>query len=196
MILVAAILVGLTAGLCRAWIGKNKYRVYELKYPVLVLLAFLPQYYAFFAPNIRETLPNNLVAILLMSSLIILFGFSIFNIHKPGFWPICLGFFLNFLVIALNGGFMPISPETISKMTPSGGTDFIIGQRFGYSKDIILTPEMTRLVFLSDRFTITNFLGSNIAFSLGDILIAVGVIWLLWMFGGKAQTLKKEIINE
>jgi hypothetical protein len=196
MILVAAVLVGLTAGLCRAWVGKRKYRVFDLKYPVLVLVAFLPQYFAFFAPKTRELLSNNLVAILLISSSIVLLGFSILNIQKPGFWPICIGFLLNFLVIALNGGFMPISMATVKKLTPGSDFPWMIGQRFGFSKDIILSPEMTRLAFLSDRFTITNVLGYNVAFSLGDIFIAIGVILLLWMLGGRSELKTKEIINE
>lgn len=187
MILVAAVLVGLTAGVCRAWIGKRKYRVFELKYPILVLVSFIPQYFAFFAPRTRELLSNNVVAILLISSLIILLGFSILNIQKPGFWPICLGFILNFLVIAFNGGFMPISPATVSKMDPGSEFSWRIGQRFGFSKDIVLSPELTKMAFLSDRFTITNMLGYNVAFSLGDIFIALGVILLLWMLGGKSE---------
>jgi hypothetical protein len=196
MILVVAVLVGLTAGLCRAWVGKREYRIFELKYPVLVLVAFIPQYFAFFAPKTRELLSNNLVAILLMSSLIILFGFSILNIQKPGFWPISFGFLLNFLVIALNSGFMPISPATVNKLNPGSELTWMIGQRFGFSKDIILSPEMTKLAFLSDRFTITNVLGYNVAFSLGDTFIALGVILLLWMLGGKSKLKTKEIINE
>lgn len=196
MILIAAVLVGLIAGLCRAWIGKRSYRVYELKYPVLVLVAFIPQYFAFFAPKTREIMSNNLVAILLISSLIILLGFSILNIQKPGFWPICLGFLLNFLVIALNSGFMPISPATVDKLNPGSAINWMVGQRFGFSKDIILSPEMTKLAFLSDRFTITNVLGYNVAFSLGDTFIALGVIILLWMLGGKSELKPKEIINE
>ncbi|EKD87864.1 MAG: hypothetical protein ACD_35C00163G0003 [uncultured bacterium] len=196
MILVAAVLVGLIAGLCRAWLGKRKYRVFELKYPVLVLVAFIPQYFAFFAPKTRELLSNNLVTILLVSSLIILFGFSILNIKKPGFWPISIGFLLNFLVIVLNNGFMPISLATVNKLNPGSESTWMIGQRFGFSKDIILSPEMTKLAFLSDRFTITNVLGYNVAFSLGDTFIALGVILLLWMLGGKSELKMKEIINE
>ncbi len=196
MILVAAVLIGLIAGLCRAWIGKRTYRIYELKLPILVLLAFIPQYFAFYAPKMRETLLDTTVSILLISSLMLLLIFSILNIKKLSFWPISFGFLLNFLVIVLNGGFMPISMETVHKLTGDAETVWMIGQRFGYSKDIILTPETTRLAFLSDRFTITNFLGLNIAFSLGDVFIAVGVIGLLWILGGKPREKNKEIINE
>jgi hypothetical protein len=196
MILVAAVLVGLIAGLCRAWIGKRKYRVIDLKYPVLVLVAFIPQYFAFFAQKTRESISDNLVAILLVSSMIVLMFFSILNIQKPGFWPIFAGYFLNFLVIVLNGGLMPISMDTVNKLTVGLDSTWIVGQRFGYSKDVILSPEMTKLVFLSDRFTVTNLFGNNIAVSLGDILIAIGIIWLLWMLGGKPQIINKENFYE
>lgn len=196
MILIAAVLIGLIAGLCRAWIGKTKYQVIDLKYPILVLVAFIPQYFAFFAPKTRELIPDSVVSILLVSSMIVLMFFSILNIQKPGFWPIFAGFFLNFLVIVLNGGLMPISMETVNKMTAGLDSTWMIGQRFGYSKDVILSPEMTRLAFLSDRFTVTNIFGNNFAFSLGDILIAIGIIWLLWMLGGKTQLKIKENANE
>jgi hypothetical protein len=187
MILIAAVLIGLAIGLGRAWIGKREYRVYDLKYPGLVVLAFIPQYFAFFAPQARQQITDNLVSILLISSLIILLVFSILNIQKFSFWPISLGFLLNFLAIAVNGGLMPISLETVEKLSKGSESTWIIGQRFGFSKDVILSPEITKLAFLSDRFTLTNFLGANLAFSLGDILIAVGVVWLLWMLGGKPQ---------
>ncbi len=196
MILVAAVLVGLIAGLCRAWIGKRKYRVVDLKYPILVLIAFIPQYFAFFAPKTRESITDNLVAILLVSSMIVLMIFSILNIRKPGFWLIFAGFFLNFLVIIFNGGLMPISLDSVNKMTAGSDSTWIVGQRFGFSKDIILTPEITKLAFLSDRFIVTNLFGNNFAFSLGDILIAIGIILLLWMLGGKTQINNKENLNE
>jgi hypothetical protein len=193
MILIAAVIVGLTAGLLRALIGKRSYRVYELKLPVLVLLAFLPQFFAFYLPKTRATLSDTLVSILLVSSLIILLIFSLLNIRKISFWPISLGFFLNFLVILLNGGFMPISPETVQKLIPNREDAWVIGQRLGYGKDIVLSPEMTRLPILSDRFMLPDWINYPIAFSLGDILIAFGVVWLLWMLGGNGKLKTKEI---
>ena len=74
--------------------------------------------------------------------MIILLAFSLLNIHKISFWPITLGFLLNFVVILINGGFMPISPETVSKLLPGQDGTWMIGQRLGYGKDIILTPEI------------------------------------------------------
>lgn len=187
MILLIAVAVGLTAGFLRALVGKQPYRVYELKWPALVLAAFIPQYFAFFNPNTRTQLSGNLVSILLVSSLIILLAFSLLNIHKISFMPITLGFLLNFLVIMLNGGLMPISPDTVRTLLPSQDAQWVVGQRLGYGKDIILQPEMTRLWLFSDRFMLPDWLQYPVAFSLGDVLIAAGVIWLLWSLGGKAK---------
>jgi len=192
MILLIAVAVGLTAGFLRALVGKQPYRVYELKWPALVLAAFIPQYFAFFNPITRTELSGNLVSILLVSSLIILLAFSLLNILKISFLPITLGFLLNFLVITLNGGLMPISPDTVRKLLPGQDTQWFIGQRLGYGKDIILQPEMTRLWFLSDRYMLPEWLHYPVVFSLGDMFIALGVVWLLWTLGGKAKEKLKE----
>ena len=185
MILVVAVIIGLTAGLCRAWIKKCPYRVYELKYPGLVYLAFLPQLIAFFLPTTRQLISDNLVSIILVSSLIILLLFSLLNIKKSSFWPISLGFLLNFLAIIMNGGFMPISLEMVKRLTSNTNTSWIVGQRFGYTKDVILSPELTRLFVLTDRLTLPDWINYRVAFSIGDVLISIGVIWLLWMLGSE-----------
>lgn len=195
MVLLVAVAVGLAAGLLRAWIGKRTYRVYELKWPILVLVAFIPQYFAFYNANTRTQISGNLASILLVSSMIILLAFSLLNIHKVSFWPITLGFLLNFLVILFNDGFMPISPETVGRLLPGQDPSWMVGQQLGYGKDIILTPEMTRLEFLADRF-ISPAIGTyRVAFSLGDVFIAIGVAWLLWNLGGKTRESKQENIQ-
>lgn len=91
---------------------------------------------------------------------------------------------------------MPISLETAETISAKSGTALEVGQRFGYTKDIILAPETIKLAFLSDRFVINRFLGYNIAFSLGDVLISAGMIWLLWTLGGAPKASLKEFANE
>ena len=181
MVFVVAVLVGLVAGVIRARVGGREYRVYDLKAAGLVLLAFIPQFLIFYLPFTRSRIPSHTASILHIASLIILVVFSLFNIRKVSFWPITAGFLLNALVILLNGGWMPISPETIQKI---GAGTWQIGNRVGFSKDLLLPRAETRLWFLSDRFTLPTWLNYRVAFSLGDILIFIGVIWLLWSLGG------------
>jgi hypothetical protein len=197
MVLLAAVLVGLTAGICRAWIGKRNYRVYDLKASGLVLLAFIPQFFIFFLPSTRTQISDTTASILYLSSLIILIIFSLLNIRKISFWPITTGFLLNTLVILLNGGWMPISPVLVQKLNPTAPEEsWQIGQRLGYSKDIVLNVNATRLWFLSDRLSLPNWINYRVAFSVGDLVIFAGVIWLLWSLGGKENEILKENQNE
>jgi hypothetical protein len=163
----------------------------------LVLLAFIPQFIIFFLPFTRTRISSNTASILFVSSLVILIVFSLFNIRKISFWPITAGFLLNALVILLNGGWMPISPAMVQYLT-NGKLEatWQLGERLAYSKDIVLAPEMTRLWFLSDRFTLPVWINYRVAFSPGDILIFIGVIWLLWSLGGIKNETKKEKQNE
>jgi hypothetical protein len=185
MILVVAVLVGLAAGLCRAKYGKREYRGYDLKAAGLVLLAFIPQGFIFFLPSTRTRIPDETASFLFIISLVVLIIFSLFNIRKPSFWPITGGFLLNALVILLNGGWMPISPEMVQRLLPdSTAGDWTVGERLGYSKDIVLLPENTRLWFLSDRFSLPDWINYQVAFSPGDIILFVGIVWLLWSLGG------------
>jgi hypothetical protein len=185
MVLVIAVFIGLLAGLVRAWIGRREYRFYELKAPILVFVAFLPQILAFFWPTTKNLVPNEYAPIILISTQAILLLFAVLNIKKKSFWPISLGFLANFLVISLNGGLMPISPDTIRKLVPNAPAEWMVtGQRLGTGKDVVLHAKDTILPILSDRFVTPAWLNYPVAFSLGDILIAIGVIALLWSMGG------------
>jgi hypothetical protein len=193
MILLIAVAIGLAGGLLRAAMNRREYRFYDLRFPLLVLVAFIPQLLAFLIPTTSVKISDTLASIFLITSLVLLLLFAILNIKKRMFWPISAGFLANALVIVLNGGFMPISPETIERLRPEGSTfTYQIGQRLGTGKDIVLTQNDTRLAFLSDKLVLPDFLHSSIAFSVGDVLIALGVIWLLWSMGGPAKVSKEE----
>ncbi|HEX7554986.1 MAG TPA: DUF5317 family protein [Leptolinea sp.] len=185
MILVAAVFIGLIAGLIRAWVGQHEYRFYGLHAPWLVLIAFIPQLIGFYLPSTKVLISGQLAPILLVSTQTLLLLFSLLNIKKLSFTPISLGFLCNFLVIVLNGGLMPISPETIHRLVPNAPSNFwTLGQRLGYGKDIVLQESQTILPFFSDRFVSPQWMNYPVAFSFGDLLISAGVIWLLWSLGG------------
>lgn len=193
MVLIAAVFIGLAAGLIRSRILKKEYSFYTLRAPGLVLVAFLPQFFGFFLPTTRNLVTDQMASILLASSLILLLLFCFLNLNKLSFLPITTGFLVNFAVIILNGGLMPISPETIHRLIPNTTQDFwTLGQRLGYGKDIVLQESQTKLAFLSDRFVTPQWIHYPVAFSLGDILISLGVIWLLWSLGGPEQKTEME----
>lgn len=197
MVLAVAVIIGLAAGLIRCWIGKREYRFYELKAPLLVLIAFIPQFFGFVLPATRVLFSEKAASIILVSSQALLLVFSLMNLKKTSFFPIIAGFLCNFLVIILNGGLMPISPETIHQLIP-GVSDSLwtLGHRLGFGKDIVLLENQTVLPFFSDRFVTPQWMNYPVAFSFGDLLISAGVIWLLWSLGGPEKKKIMESKNE
>jgi hypothetical protein len=188
LILLLAVIAGLLAGQARAWNGGRHLSAPSLRLVWLVPVAFLPQWLAFFLPATRRLISDNLAAATLVSSQMLLLIFAWRNRHQPGFWAMGFGLALNLLVIALNGGLMPISPETVAQLAPDAPSGaWQVGGRFGTSKDVILPTTATRMWWLSDRFLLPAWFPYRVAFSLGDVFIAGGAFWSLWVLGGDRQ---------
>lgn len=74
---------------------------------------------------------------------------------------------------------MPISPETASRLVPEETLASLDpGSRFGW-KDVLLLQEETRLRFLSDCLLLPEWFPYQVAFSPGDVLIALGAFWVM-----------------
>lgn len=188
VILLYAVFAGLIAGWLRAWHHGSRLVLPELRLVWLVPLAFVPQWLAFYGSPARELVTKETAAIVLVGSQSLLLIFAWANRKHRAFWWLGLGLFLNLLVIILNGGLMPVSPATLSQLLPQTPPEgWQIGQRVGGSKDVILPEQATRLVWLSDRFLLPVWMPQRYAFSLGDVLIAIGAFWLFWQAGAKRQ---------
>jgi hypothetical protein len=98
------------------------------------------------------------------------------NRHQAGFRLIPLGITLNMLVIAANGGVMPISPSTIEQVS---GVRITAGTTLHFSKDRVLNDDQAMLPWLSDRLLLPGPLARLAAWSIGDLLLLLGVGQLL-----------------
>jgi hypothetical protein len=177
MVLLAAVAAGLLVGL--GWAGSKKvqYEAPLLRHLWLVFTAFVPQYVAIHL--LREKTLTGSAALCLIISQLLFLVFALLNRDHQGMKILMIGTLLNFMVMAGNGGFMPISPQTAGRLVPESVLSNIpIGDRFG-AKDILLLPQHTRLEWLSDRLLPPAWLPYQVAFSLGDVFIAAGVFWLL-----------------
>ena len=181
MILLWAVLAGLIAGLGRALLFKRTIHLPELRSLWLVPVAFLPQFVSFYLPATRVLVSDHIAAASLICSQVLLLLFIAKNTKHRNLWLLGIGLSLNFIVIILNGGLMPISPETVSELAGSVVTNsWETGQRLWQTKDIVLSRDVTVLPFLSDQFLLPSWMPTQVAFSVGDIFIAVGVFILFW----------------
>ncbi len=180
MILVLGIAVGWLCGLVRSRIKGQPYRVPELKKIWLVLAAVLPQLLIFQIPYTANWFSSTWAAVVLVASQLVLLVFIWFNRDRVGIIILGLGLALNLLVILLNNGLMPISLETVQALNPDIPLSaWQIGARPGWSKNILLLVEDTRLAWLSDSILLPEWFPWTRALSPGDLFIALGVFWLL-----------------
>lgn len=185
MILLSAVAAGLVAGLVRAWHGGRQWQPLYLRLTWLVPVALAPQLLAFYVSPTRHLASDNLAAVALVGSQMLLLTFAWLNRHQPGFRVLGLGLALNFLVITLNGGLMPISPERVAHLAPNARAgSWQVGSRLGTGKDIVLPITTTHLWWLSDCLLLPTWFPHRVAYSPGDVLIAGGAFWLLWTLGG------------
>lgn len=184
MILLTAVAFGVLCGFIRARMNHTSLKSPEIKHIWLVLAGFLPQFFAFSFPATRTAISDRGVAWALIVSQLLLLVFIWINRKIPGGWWMGLGLLLNFIVILINGGMMPLTPENAQHLLPEGSSIALqLGARVGISKDVLLEKAHTNLWFLSDIFLLPEWLHYPLAFSIGDICLSVGAFYLFWQMG-------------
>lgn len=181
MILLVPIGTGALACLVFVIISKARLQPPQLHRSWLILVAFLSQWLVFYLPGGGIHLPDDLAAVILVGSMTALLLFVASNHKLFAILLLGLGLVLNLIVITLNGGGMPISPETLANLLPGLDPSILeLGARLGAGKDIVLTKADTILWELSDRFVLPAWMPFRVAFSLGDVFIACGGFLLPW----------------
>lgn len=179
MILWLGIGLGLATGVGLSRLRGLPYRPPKLNHIWLVFVGILPQLLAIYLGNARVTIPDWLAALSILTSQLVLLIFAWLNRHLTGMLILIAGLVSNMAVMVANGGFMPINPNTAERLV---GTQIITlfepGSRIGY-KDILLPAKETRLEWLADRFLPPVGFPYQVAFSLGDVFIALGAFWIL-----------------
>jgi hypothetical protein len=101
---------------------------------------------------------------------------------------LAVGYLLNLLPILANGGYMPITPEAMSQIHPSTSlAQWPSGLVRVGSKDIVRPAAEAPFWFLGDVFVIASPFPWPTAFSVGDLIIIVGLGWAVYQFTTPSQ---------
>lgn len=87
------------------------------------------------------------------------------NVTLPGVALVAAGAALNLAAIAANGGVMPASPEAVAGLPPE--------EAEGFSNSVVMTDPA--LWPLTDIFVLPGWVPFANVFSVGDVLIGIGV---------------------
>jgi hypothetical protein len=180
MILALAVALGLAVSWVRY--GNRTFRriaALPVRSVWLALLALALQWPLLRAPKGPVQNVSTQQALFLLSHLLLLI-FIWRNRQMVGIQIVGLGVICNLIVILANGGLMPITAETLIQINPGSTLEqWPVGAHYGHSKDIILSRDQVRLWALSDILVFPPGFPYAAAFSVGDLLIAAGIIVLL-----------------
>jgi hypothetical protein len=163
--LAVVLLISIGLALARGGRLLNLSEVKLRAWPLLVL-GFGMQVAADRIPTDRSWSHDAAVTLVILS-FIPLITIAWLNRHEAGMWLVGLGVFMNFTVIAVNGG-MPVLPEAASLGL---GRDITAVDFDALSKHVLL-DEGTRLAFLGDVIPVRVL--RNVI-SLGDVFLAIGL---------------------
>jgi hypothetical protein len=159
MLIAAAAVLGLLV----AWtLGADLARLADLRIrgTWLVFVALATQL-AVFTPW-SPTLPDSVAVGLHLASYALLLVFLVLNVRLPGLPIAAAGFACNLLVIAANGGRMPVDADDWSQT--AGAVD----------NNVVLADSHTNLAWLGDTIPIPAHPIAN-TLSIGDLILLAGI---------------------
>ncbi len=152
-----------------------------LRWTLLPAAALLCRYTLTFLPWVA------LAPVLLTGSYLLLFVFLWHNRHLAlAALFLGLGSLCNYIVIAVNGFVMPVSERAFSTLSSEGAAALIAGEIPMYRA----ADSATRLLFLGDIFWFPVPFFHGFA-SVGDVLLCVGVFFLLMAVMGPSRLIRR-----
>jgi len=172
MSLLSAIVVGLALGFA---MGGRPHRLarLRLRWNVLILLSLALQVVLFTG----LTIPGPVVTVLYLLSGLLSLAWLARNLTVPGIPCVLAGGLGNVVAIAANGGRMPVDANLLAR---SRGATYVRDLAAGrLTSNSSLSDSHTHLRWLTDQFLVPPPWPLPTVLSVGDLLIALGVVWLI-----------------
>jgi hypothetical protein len=115
------------------------------------------------------------VPVLLFAAHLLLVPFLIRNLSFWGARMILVGLGLNLIVMAANGGLMPVAPSAVEAIGKHDLRELPLGDPIPGSKNVLLEPDQTHAQLLSDVIVLPIPRPYRRAVSLGDLVVFGGV---------------------
>ena len=173
MFLLIAILVGFAAGFLLGGRPRHLVRLH-LRWPVLIFVALVIQVAIFTS---WLPVPQPLRPILYILSNVIALAWLGRNIRIQGVPCVALGAISNLAAIVANGGRMPVDGAMLARAR-GAAAELAIAQGQSATNSV-LSNGQTRLSWLTDRFLLAPPFPFPTVFSVGDLLIGLGVAWVI-----------------
>jgi len=93
-------------------------------------------------------------------------------------WAVAAGAVLNLLPLAANRGRMPVSVDALRAAGAAPIAAELLAQ--GTFGNVVRMTPATHLNALGDRLHLPSWVPGAAAFSVGDLVISLGLAWLLW----------------
>jgi hypothetical protein len=157
---VTGILLGLVTGGRLGALGELRIRGVALVYAAILL-----QIGAFPSGVLPWSTPGGVARWLWLISFVLLIGFAVFNRAVRGVALVFAGLATNLAAVVANGGLMPASPDAIRAA----------GLTYRMHNNSISTVR-PHLASFTDRWAVPDWIPWGNVFSVGDVLIAAGII--------------------
>jgi Family of unknown function (DUF5317) len=164
MFILYALPIGLIIGLLR---GGRLARLgeFRIRWAPLALAGLLIQVVLFLDPVARVVGPAGMPIYVASTALVLVVVLR--NAARPGLALVALGAMSNLAAILANGGYMPASPAAMAALGKSVGD--------AYSNSAVMNQPA--LWPLTDIFALPAGLPFANVFSIGDVLIGIGLAW-------------------
>jgi Family of unknown function (DUF5317) len=158
MLLVAAVVVGLVAGIATGGKLANAGNL-SFRWPWFVLAALVIREATIVSPLSRIEGVQYVYA----AALAALIGWTAWHINRlRGVWIVAIGAALNLVVVIANGARMPVAPALAGQLV-----------QLGHSGQYVVMGSGTHLNWLADWIGVPGPLGG--AYSPGDVVVAIGI---------------------
>ena len=151
----------------------------SIRWAPLALVGLLAQFVLFLGPVAERVGALGMPIYLASTAAVLLVVLR--NVRLTGFPLIAVGAACNLAAIVANGGYMPASAGALAVLGKSIGA--------GYSNSTLASQP--QLWFLTDIFALPRWVPFANVFSIGDVLICLGVALAVWalMRGGASGNL-------